>query len=98
MAAIGNQAVCRLSVVAEQRRDSVSNLRINGDLAAEEAAAHISVEQLHVIDKILVHALIEQGDVMERIDIDLQIARVVLRQDEIRSRWYFPCGTISRMT
>ena len=70
-------------MLAEQRRHRVADLRVDRHLAAVEAVADVLVEQAHAVFIILHSAVVEHNDIVERIDMDLQLALVVLRQQII---------------
>jgi len=83
VAAVRDETVGRLALHAEKRRHGVADLRVDGDLAAEEAVAHVLVQKHHAVVVVFEDALVEQRDVVERIDVDLQLALVVLRQQVV---------------
>ena len=89
MAAVGHQAVRRAAVFAVERRHGVAHLCVDRDFAAVETVADVFVEQTHAVFIIFYGAVVEHDDVAERIDVNLQLALVVLRQQIVTLEMVF---------
>ena len=82
-AAVSDQAVLDLALVAVVGGNAVTDLGVDGVSAAEQVSTDILLQQIHGVGVVLFHRLVEHGNAVELVSVDGNQATVPATHDQV---------------